>query len=159
MDYKPFLIAVGGPGAYSQGMSYEPAFDTLEEFGLYVKHTPFSFRPKVKNIISQTWLDEEGDDVYIPENITHEAYNLEVEFVYCGSNGDANEKILNFLDKIEGKWLQIYDSYTRQGRQAVYVESYSDEPKFFRRKVDVIVFRVNFRVNDPNTNIVLQKGV
>lgn len=159
-NYKPFLIAVGSSGCYSTGISYEQAFDTLEEYGLYIKHSPFTFRPRVKNIITQEWLDQNGEDVYIPETITHEAYDLTCEFVYCRSDGMANENILNFLDRIEGKWLMIHDGYTNQGRQGVYVSGYNDEPTFQRRgKMDVVVFSVVFRVNDPDTNIVLQKGV
>ena len=54
----------------------------------------------------------------------------------------------------------IHDGYTNQGRQGVYVSGYNDEPTFQRRwKMDVVVFSIVFRVNDPDTNIVLQKGV
>ena len=54
-DYKPFLIAVGSSGCYSSGISYAQSFDTKKEYGLYVKHSPFTFRPRVKNIITQEW--------------------------------------------------------------------------------------------------------
>ena len=59
-DYKPFLIAVGSSGCYSSGISYAQSFDTKKEYGLYVKHSPFTFRPRVKNIITQEWIDQNG---------------------------------------------------------------------------------------------------
>ena len=159
-DYKPFLIAVGSSGSYSSGISYEPAFDTKNEYGLYIKHSPFTFRPRVKNIITQEWIDQDGEDVFIPETITHESYDFVCEFVYCRGDGMANENILNFLDRIEGKWFMLYDTYTNQGRQGVYFVDYNNEPTFQRRGLmDVVIFSVTFRVNDPDTNIVLQEGV
>lgn len=158
-DYLPLLIAVGQSGAYTSGMNYAPAFDTLEDYGLYIKHAPFTVIPKVKNIISQSWLDQDGEDTFIPRNATFEAYDLDLEFVYCRGDGNANQNILEFIQAITGKWLQIYDSYTQQGRQGVYLVSVDEDPKFQRRgQLDVVIFKAKFRVNDPTTNIVLTKG-
>lgn len=161
-NYLPLLIKVGHGGSYQPGDNYGNAFDTLKKYGLYIKHSPFGLAPKIKNIISQSWLDQDGDDVYIPRAVTYEAYELNLEFVYCKggeARAEANAKIAAFIQEISGKWLQIYDSYTHQGRQAVYLESFDDDPKFQRRgNNDVIVFTAKFKVNDPLTNIELTEG-
>lgn len=157
MIYKPLLISVSKTaGAFSDSLEYNPVFDTKERFGLYIKHSPFSLRPKPKNIISQKWQDEEGDDVYIPDKVYHEPYEVELQFIYLRNDDFANENINAFIKEVEGKWLMIYDSYTRIGRQGVYMIECQDDPTFRRRDTDYVSFKVKFKVNDPDTDITLK---
>lgn len=155
--YKPFLIAVGEAGAYSDSMKYEKPFDTRESYGLWIKHVPYMMFPKVKDIVTQNWADEQGEDTWLPTaGIVNEAYDLSVDFVYLAKDGMANERIRAFIERIRGKWLKIHDGYTNIGRQGVYLQEFDQEPTFLRRGLrDVVIFKVSFRVNDPNTNIVL----
>lgn len=155
--YLPFLISVGQSGAFQDNMKYATPFDTKEEFGLWIKHVPFTPYPKNKELVTQSWADEQGEDVYLsPNGVMSEAYDLEVEFVYYASDGLANERIQAFIDRIKGKWLRIYDCYTRMGRQGVYLEEFGSDPTFQRRGLkDTVLFKVKFRVNDPQTNIIL----
>lgn len=155
--YKPFLIAVGRAGAYSDDMTYDPPFDTRESFGLWIKHIPYTTFPKIKDVVAQNWADEQGEDVWLPTTgIMNDAYDLSVEFVYYANDGMANERIRAFVERIRGKWLKIHDGYTNIGRQAVYLQEFDQEPTFLRRGLkDVVIFKVSFRVNDPSTNITL----
>lgn len=156
MTYLPLLIAVSKTGgAYSNSLEYEEPFDTHAKYGLWIKHSPFTIRAKPKNIISQTWKDEEGDDIFIPDTIYHEPYTIELEFIYLETDHNANEKIRSFIQEIEGKWLKIYDGYTKIGRQAVILSECEEDPTFKRRTWDYVSFKVKFNVNDPDTNIVL----
>lgn len=156
MDYQPLLIATSTTkGAFSADLEYNDPFDTKERFGLYIKHAPFSLRPKPKNIITQQWKDEDGDDVFIPDTIYHEPYEMELEFIYLRQDNMANVNINAFLDEIEGRWLQIYDSYTQMGRQAIYMVETTNDADFKRRNYDHVSFSVKFKVNDPDTNITL----
>lgn len=155
--YLPLLIQTSkSAGAFSSSLEYNPVFDTLERFGLYIKHSPFTLRPKPKNIISQTWKDQNGDDEYIPSVITHEPYEIELEFIYFRFDGMANVNIQAFIDAIEGKWLILYDCYTQIGRRAIYMIECDAEPTFKRRGLnDYAHFKVKFKVNDPDTNVKL----
>lgn len=154
--YQPLLISVGAAGCFSSSMTYSVPFDTNAQYGLVIKHAPFSIAPKPKNIITQSWKDEDGDDVFLPGTITREAYDLELEFVYFQPDNDANSQIRKFVSDISGKWLKVYDTYTKIGRQAVYMVEADDDPQFRRREGrDCLVFKVKFRVNDPNTNVQL----
>lgn len=155
--YLPLLIQTSkSAGAFSSSLEYNPVFDTLERFGLYIKHSPFTLRPKPKNIISQTWKDQNGDDEYIPSVITHEPYEMELEFVYYRNDGMANVNIQTFIDTIEGKWLKIYDSYTQIGRQAIRMIECDEDPTFKRRGLnDFAQFKIKFKVNDPDTDVSL----
>ena len=106
--YLPFLIKVGQSGVYSDSMTYEEAFDTKEAFGLWIQHSPFLIRPKIKTPVVQSWLDEDGDDVYLPPSgVKHEAYSFDCSFVYFENDGMANVRIEQFIQRISGKWLKI----------------------------------------------------
>lgn len=128
MDYKPLLIAVGTNDL--RNTSYMQ-YDTLEQWNCYVKSVPFNLFPKPKNISSQKWNDEDGDDEYIPTEIKYEAYEMKIDFVYLGT--DANTDIYNFLNTITGKWLKIYDNYTGIGRQSVRLVSVEDKATLYRQ--------------------------
>lgn len=168
-NYKPFLIAVGEDGCYSDSMIYQPPFDTLDKYGLFIKHSPYKAFPQIKNLVTQDWPDEQGEDVWLPKTgIVNKAYDYEVEFIYYADDGMATERIRDFCDEIKGKWLQIYDTYTGMGRKGVYVTEFDADPAFKRRKVqtiflkdgtpavrDYVYFKVKFRINNPNTDIVL----
>lgn len=156
--YLPLLIqrATTAGGSFSESLVYEQPFDTKERFGLWIKHAPFTILPKPKNIVSQVWKDQDGEDVFIPETITHEAYDMKLEFVYMRNDGMALENIRNFINEIEGRWLKMYESYTRQGRQALYLSATEDEPTYRRRDTNnLVIFSATFRVNDPDTVVTL----
>lgn len=156
--YLPLLIQTSKTaGAFSDDLEYNQAFDTLAKFGLYIKHSPFTLRPKPKNIISQTWRDVDGDDEYIPSVITHEPYEMELEFIYYRFDGMADVNIRHFVSLIEGKWLRMYETYTGMGRQAIRLIECDDNPTFKRRGLhDYAQFKMIFKVNDPDTDIKLK---
>jgi hypothetical protein len=152
MKYLKLEIKVGKSGAYSKTMEYEDPFDTKESYGLWVKHTPFTVMPKTKVLISQTWNDENGDDVFLSDaGAKCEAYDWPVDFVYLENDGLAHERITEFINRIHGKWLRIQDSYSKMTRDGVYVSEVNMEPRFKRRgNKDLVIFSVTFRVNNPN---------
>lgn len=171
-NYQPFLIAVGEAGSYKEeGMAYQAPFDTFNKYGLFIKHAPYKAFPQIKNLVTQDWPDENGEDVWLPKTgIVNKAYDFDVEFIYFADDGMATENIRAFANEIKGKWLQIYDTYTKMGRRGVYVSEFDADPPFKRRKIniphiedgikheflDYVSFKVKFRVNDPNTNVVLK---
>lgn len=154
MEYKPFLIKVGQAGAYKDDMTYEAPFCTRESFGLWVKHVPYTIQSNIKNPVTQSWIDENGDDVFLPQTgIKSEAYELPVDFVYYENDGMANVRIAQFVERIKGKWLKIYDTYTGICRKGVYVVDFDQDPTFYRRGThDTVIFQVKFKVNFPNLN-------
>jgi len=154
MNYLPFLIKVGQTGAYTDNMVYEEPFDTKEAFGLWVKHVPFSTYPQVKSPVMQSWADEDGDDVYLPTSgIKCEAFDFPVDFVYYWNDGMANVRIAQFIERIKGKWLKVYDIYTKLCYKGVYVTEFDSDPQFRRRGMhDEVILRVTFKVNFPTFN-------
>lgn len=151
--YKPLYIKIGQSGAYSESMQYDRTIDTKYDFGLYVKSVPFIIQPQVKNIITQEWKDEDGEDAYIPSVVTHKAYDFTVEFIYLWNDGMANVRINQFIETIRGKWLKIYDTYTQTCRKGCYMVECNNSPSFKRRfDMDYVYFKVKFKCNFPTNN-------
>ena len=153
IDYKPFYI---------QTDADEMAIDTTH-WGMVARVNPFPILPTPKEVYRNEWLDEDGDDEYIPDELKISSYEIEVEFVYKGELNTAHTQIKGFLDYLTGRGgtgaeLMVYDTYTKIGRQSVrYVNA---EPDIFWRQEeggDVVVFVVTFKVNDPTTEITLSK--
>lgn len=151
-DYKPFLIKKLKEGSTVRDSS---------EWNIYVKHIPFQIAGDVKNINTETWLDENGDDEFVPETLLFKAYEMNCDFVFIGEHGTANTKIGEFLIYItNGGMFSIYDTYTNIGRTNIRLVKGEDDPKvFYRRdgKDDVVVFSIKLKVNDPTTQITLTK--
>lgn len=108
-NYKPCLF---------QTNADKGVFRDSLEWGIYVKSIPFKIFPEIKELAFRNWLDENGDDEYIPAQPVFKAYEMDCEFVFIGSHGTANERIRSFLEYLSnGGEFIIYDSYTQIGRK------------------------------------------
>lgn len=138
--------------------------DTLDNWGIVCKEFPFKLCGEAKELPTNEWMDEDGDDEYVPEELKMASYELEVEFVYKGEFGEANTKIKGFLDYLTGRdgsgaELEVYDTYTKIGRQHIrYVGVEEDVMWRQEEGGDVVVLVVTFKVNDPVTDITLNKA-
>lgn len=128
-----------------------------QEWCISVKSVPFKVFPDMKDIPSRDWNDEHGDDEYIPDKPYYKAYEMDCDFVFIGREGSANGMIKDFLTYLaEGGSFQMYDSYTKIGRQDVRYVSYSEDILYRRdNQQDIVVFSVKLKVNDPITDIYL----
>lgn len=138
------------------------AVDSFDRWGIVCKEFPFKLRGEAKSLSSNTWKDEHGSDEYVPSELMTDSYEIKAEFAYKGALNSANAQVRDFLDYLTGKGgtgaeLSVYDTYTRIGRRGVRFVSV-DEDVFWRREDcgDVVVFAVNFKVNDPVTDITLE---
>ena len=138
--------------------------DTLDNWGIVCKEFPFKLCGEAKELPTNEWMDEDGDDEYVPEELKMASYELEVEFVYKGEFGEANTKIKGSLDYLTGRdgsgaELEVYDTYTKIGRQHIrYVGVEEDVMWRQEEGGDVVVLVVTFKVNDPITDITLNKA-
>lgn len=161
--FKDFFIAVGQPGPYSNNMEYSEVFGLNQRFGIKIKHAPYSPMAKVKNVVVQSWKDEDGDDVWLPRTagstpgtynpaITHESVEYNPTFVIFGDKDkvDSNAIIRQLLNVIEGRWLKVWDEYTQMGFEGVFLVDVDDDPKFKRRNYDYVQFALKFKINGTN---------
>lgn len=161
MQFKDFYIAVGQPGAYTKSMVYDKIIALNRDYNIKIKHAPFSLMSKIKNVVVQSWKDEDGDDVFLPRvkdsqtglykpAVTHEAVDYNATFVFYEPNNSsaiANQRIRSFIQEIEGRWLKIWDEYTQIGYDGVYLLDVDDDPTFRRREHDSVIFELNFKIN------------
>lgn len=151
-NYKPFLIKKLKEGSIVRDSS---------EWNIYVKHIPFQIAGEVKNVNTETWLDESGDDEFVPDTLLYKAYEMVCEFVFIGTHGTANAKINEFIAYLtKDSMFSIYDTYTKVGRTKVRLSKGVDDPSVMYRRDgenDVVVFSISLKVNDPTTEIKLTK--
>jgi len=149
-NYKPFLIQKMKDGYLVKDSS---------DWGVLVKSFPFKLSAEPKDIPSNNWMDEDGDDEFVPDFPVYKAYTEDVEFLYIGDYNTAVTKINEFISYLATQGLnKIYDSYTQIGRKDVrYVGS--KEAKLIRNKYqgDIVIFKLTFKFNDPKTQIELVK--
>ncbi len=138
--------------------------DTLASFNCACKEFPFKFLPETKELPKRDWYDEHGEDVYMPtDGLKFKAYDLEVKFLYVGTEQSMTTDLKNFINFICGRnangapMLAIYDEYTKMGRRGIYVLTVDNELYFYNdSSIDAIAeFKVKFRVTDPVTDVTL----
>lgn len=147
------------------GQSYidvNSAIDTQEVFNVVCQEFPFQKLPEIKELAKRDWSDEDGEDVFIPtDGLKFQAYDMEVKFLYVGTEADMQSDINRFIQYLYGRntngspLLCVYDEYTKTGRRGVYTQSVDNELLFYTDKtIDVLAsFKVKFRVTDPVTDI------
>jgi hypothetical protein len=136
-------------------------------WGIVCKEFPFRLYGKAKDLPERKWFDEHGVEAFVPDTLFIDAYELKAEFAYKGDAFSANEVIREFLDYLtgndgqgEGARLEVYDAYTRIGRRDVHYLSVENDMMVRNSgEGDVFTFSINFKVNDPMTDVVLGGGV
>lgn len=157
MAYKGILFKKGSLAA----------IDTAIQWGIYVEDSPYIPIPQqAKNILSQKWFDQQGDDEFIPEVIYYEPIEATIKFLYKGYVSDAKINIKSFIDYITGTIFSFYDKYSMIGRQNCRLLKFSDSAHLeYTGKEEVIngifqqpciaKFEITIKINDPVNNITL----
>lgn len=134
--------------------------DSFLEWKIACTSVPFDVYPKIKELPSNDWPDEHGDDTFIPAKLMIAAYDYEINFCYKGLDGSAYSAIKPFIDYLtgvdgNGVELSIYSPYNKIGRQKAYFTGLSDLKYRRMGAEDVLTFSVKFRITDPVTDITL----
>jgi hypothetical protein len=133
-----------------------PRKDLVSDFGMVCISFPFQSGFETKEVTTEDWIEEDGEDSFEPDILPLKAYDLEAEIGYQGSNFKA--KLKSFLDYLigldgNGVKLKVYNPHSKIGRKGLRFIKY--EPVF--SSSDVFTFKVTFRVTDPRTEISLVK--
>lgn len=149
-----FLQKMGVDG---QGNAYT-MHESVSQWGVWCRDIPFKLLDKAKDPSKVSWLDEHGDDEYIPSTGVYlEAYTMKVDFgcKLTSAVSDVREKVGLFLTYLrESGMLMLYSSHTRIGRKNVRLSSVPDDAKWKNEGGEEwLVFSVIFKVNDPVTDI------
>lgn len=136
--------------------------DIYATYGILCQDFPFKMFPSAKPLASRDWPDEDGADVYVPSTRAIASYDVEVTFLYVGTESDIRTNVKNFLKFLYGRnadatgpRLIIYNEYLAMGRKDVTVEEVSNEMfDLGNNDPDAIAsFKVKFMVNDPTTEV------
>lgn len=151
------------------GVKYQKGnvVDLLSAFNIGIQSISYKMLPEIKDLPTRNWLDEDGEDVYVPSIVHIKSYDLEVTFVYKGNEQSIYQDVPGFIkflyghnESAVGARLAIYDEFTRTGRKDVFVKSVSDDV-FYYEEFDsdsIGAFKVKFCVCDPSTDVVPQYG-
>ena len=136
--------------------------DLLRTFRVVAQEFPFKKNPKAKDLPTRDWAGEDGLDVYVPNVLPVKHYDLEVEFLYVGTENTIREDLNAFIDFLYGRnedavgsRLAIYNNHTGIGRKDVVVSEVDNE-LFYLTDCDpdaVAKFKVKFTVYDPTTDV------
>ena len=163
MEYKKLLIqqqTVSGSTYTDVG----DVVDTQASYRVVCQEFPFKRLPEIKELAKRDWYDENGDDVYIPtDGLKFKAYDIDVTFLYVGSQAQMYDDIKGFVSFLYGRnaggspILAVYDLYTKTGRRGIYVSNVDNELYEYDDKNPEVIaqFKVKFHVTDPITDITL----
>lgn len=138
--------------------------DTVTHFHIYCMEIPFIIATEAKELASNNWHDQHGDDEYIPSSLKMQAYDMDVKFA-CKASANASltvkDKINAFVRYLtgadgSGAEMKMYSTYTKIGRQGIRFKSLDENAELVKDNTgDILVFTVTFKVNDPVTDITL----
>lgn len=152
--------------SYTQGTVRE----SYADWGIVCSKCVFRHYGDPKDVSSRNWLDEHGEDVYIPANVKLKKFDAEYTFLCNGSELDVKTKVKEFHRYLmgmpwhdaqyntvssEGSRLIIYDTYNSVGWKDVRLKTFSADALVMDNGDDEVVleFKVVFEVNDPYTTI------
>lgn len=136
--------------------------DLLETYNIICQDFPFAKNPKPKELPTRDWAGDDGLDVYIPKELPVKHYDMEVVFLYVGTEETIRTDLTNFIDYLYGRndgavgsRLAIYNEHTGIGRKDVVVAEVNNEI-FYLTDSDpdaIAKFKVKFTVFDPATDV------
>lgn len=138
--------------------------DTYALWNIVCSKSPFKRYGEPKEVASRNWLDEHGEDVYIPQNVKLRKFDMEMTFLCTGTADAVRTNVKDFLAYLMGKpsyvnvvgpRLAIYDTYNAIGWKDVRMKSFSTDGLIMDNGDDEVVleFKVLFEVFDPYTEV------
>ena len=134
--------------------------ETVADFDIYCAEIPFRLFVEAKDPSKRDWMDEHGDDEYIPDGgLKLKAYTMDVKFCCKGDKFSSNAKIQKFVEYLtgmdgSGAVMKMYCTWTKIGRREIRFDKLNDKAELVRDgDVDTLVFTITFKVNDPVSNI------
>lgn len=133
--------------------------DSYTDFDIVCTEVPFTHFADTKELPSNDWGGEDGEDVYIPKTLPLKAYDMTLNLCYKGPVETAYLAIKSFRDYLigadgDGAALKVYMPYTGIGRTDVYLKSFSPEDFWLDTDEEVVLFNITFRVTNPKDNYI-----
>ena len=162
--FKTYIQQLSYDGTtYSKGS----VVDLLTAYKIICQDFPFKKNPKPKDLPTRDWAGEDGLDVYVPDKLPMKSYDIDVTFLYVGTEQNIRTDISDFIDFLSGRKkgdnadtvesgrLSIYNEYVGMGRKDVVVSDIDNEILYCSdADPDAVAkFKVKFTVYDPTTEV------
>jgi hypothetical protein len=151
--YRFLLQRVGGS-----------VIDTYAEYGIVILDMPAYFELKAKNISSQSYFDESGDDEYMPATLTYEPAECELQFECKVTSGSPFTNLSNFTSYLAGGVFSFYSEFLGIGRGNARLAEVDDDAEYKEQDVlrngvlvteKILRFKIKIKINTPQINVVL----
>ena len=163
--YKRFLIQKENKYLNDGVTINDTSVHDSDEWGIRITKYPFKVKGDAKDVPINEWLDENGKEAFLPDNLTIKVYDTTVEFVFKGSKGTAGKKIKSFIDYMaNGGYFKMYCEWCKQGLRHIRYITYDPDAEYINSDdadvsgVDIITFKIKLGVDDPETNVTLTKA-
>lgn len=131
-----------------------------DDLGIMPLSHPFAVQLEQKELPTNEWLDEDGDDEFVPDKPCFKSFEDEVEFgIEADTPEDAMGVIAYFIMYLSfGGAFAMYDERTRIGYEDVrFVKLEPTADKIEKDGKSIIQFKVVFKVNSPISFISLER--
>lgn len=166
--YKTYIQQITFDGSSYPSDKRGSIVDLLEKFKITCQEFPFKKNPKPKDLPTRDWAGEDGLDVYVPDVIPISSYEIEVKFLYVGTEQTIRKDLSDFIDFLYGRIkgndmdtvqsgrLAVYDEHVGMGRKDVVVSEVENTLYYLEPDTDndaIATFKVTFKVYDPTTDV------
>lgn len=165
---EPYRLYIRQTSYDGEAYTYGKVVDTLEAWNIVCSKSPYRRFGDPKDVATRNWLDEHGEDVYIPSSVKLKKFDAEFTFLCSGSPNILRHNVRDFLDYLSGGTgggevtavgarLVIYDTYNQIGWKDARMKSHSADALLMTRGENeaVLEFKVTFEVFDPHTQVYL----
>lgn len=135
----------------------EETKDLYIDFGVKTTGVPLFLPLETKEFPSRNWADEDGEDVYFPNTIKLQAYDVEISMVYRGETGTFQSKqdsLFKYMTT-NGSEIYIYSPYSNTGCKGAYFKGFSDFDFISDSNLgDIAEFKMKFRITKPEEKFI-----
>lgn len=137
--------------------------DLREDFGFVCTEGP-SYTPlgKAKRLSSNSWFDENGDDVYIPSKMYVESGTLKIPIGYQGARGSGKghlKALVTWLlgrggDELTQDGILLYSAFIDEGFKKATLDEISEPEYCYLGDFELLETVITFNIPDPLDNVV-----
>lgn len=148
-DYKGFYLQKGTGAVKESNAEWNILIQKFDWNMLMWKPKPYA---------ETDWKDQNGKDVYVPQELKFQSAKIKLTFLYMGAYMTFYNKLIDFMNYLSmGGDFKIQDKFSGVGRQKV-IWTDSDTPTMITHdeyEGDKFTFKMTFEINDPVTDIIL----
>ena len=156
---------------YFQRLSYDGEnytkgefLDPQVEWGLYCRGISLAPMREMKDYTSQDWPGMDGQDVYVPGEISGSAkprrksFDMEISFIWEGPDSDWERVRGAVIDYMSGGRLCYYDEYCQTGRKDMVMKNFDHEilHRNSTEGVTIMCLKISYTVYDPVTDVLCE---